>query len=60
METGFDRVDRDIRDLRIEMGQRFVAVDQRFDRLDSTIKWFGGSIMLTILAATLAVLLGGS
>jgi hypothetical protein len=81
MDAGFDRVERDLRDLRVDMNQRFVgvdhrfvsmdqrftsidhrfvAMDQRFNRLDATIKWFGGGIMLTILAATLAVLLGGS
>ena len=53
MGTGFDRVDRDIRDLRTEMGQRF-------DALQATMMRFGGAMILCLLGAIVAFSLGGS
>jgi len=35
MDRGFDRVDRDIRDLKAAMDSRFQRVDSRFGRLES-------------------------
>lgn len=49
MDVGFDRVDRDIRDLRHEMGQRF-------DRLETTVTRFGGGLLAALV---LAILLRG-
>lgn len=78
MDVGFDRVDRDVRDLRGEMVQRFVATDQRFTAmeqrfdqrfttmeqrftsLETTIRWFGGSMILGMVATFAAVVVGGS
>ena len=37
VDRGFDRTDRDIRDLRAEMDARFVAVDARFDAMQRTM-----------------------
>jgi hypothetical protein len=104
MDAGFDRVDRDIRDLRGEMMRRFAAVDQRFEAierrldghdgrfirleaqvvaldgrvaslddrvtglegrmeqrfnsLDSTIRWFGGSMAVGLIVTFVAVVGG--
>lgn len=33
MDRGFDRVDRDIRDLRVEMDSRFNRLEDRFDSM---------------------------
>jgi hypothetical protein len=35
MDQGFERVERDVRDLKAEMDGRFQQVDSRFDRLDA-------------------------
>jgi len=35
VDRGFERVDADIRDLRMEMSARFERVDERFDRVDA-------------------------
>jgi hypothetical protein len=70
-DAGFDRVDRDIRDLRGEMVQRFTVVDQRFtslegrfetrfNSLETTIRWFGGSMIVGMVATFVAVVLGAS
>lgn len=58
---GFDRVDRDIRDLRVEMNARFDAVEERFDaKLDAIhkllIRGAGGAIgvLVTVGAGIIA------
>jgi hypothetical protein len=54
---GFDRVDRDIRDLRTEMNLRFNAMDARFDALHKLlIRAAGGTIavLATVGAALVA------
>ena len=33
VDTGFDRVDRDLRDLRAEMDRRFGRIEARFDSM---------------------------
>jgi hypothetical protein len=37
VDRGFDRADRDIRELRAEMNARFVVVDARFDAMQRTM-----------------------
>jgi hypothetical protein len=37
MDKGFERVDRDIREVRTEMNSRFNAVDSRFDAMQRTM-----------------------
>ena len=64
MDAGFERVDRDIRDLRAEMrveltGMR-VEMGQRFDALQATMMRFGGAMILCLLGAIVAFSLGGS
>lgn len=55
MAQGFERVDRDIRDLRAEMNLRFNAIDARFDALHKLlIRAAGGTI--AVLATTGAAL----
>jgi hypothetical protein len=93
MDAGFDRVDRDLRDLRGEMERRFTVVDQRFtgmegrftgiearfsgiegrftgiearftdveqrfNSLDTTVRWFGGSMIVGLIATFAAVVVG--
>ena len=62
MDKGFERVDRDIRDLRVEMkfGDEALRAEMsaRFGSLERTIHWFGGGMLLTFAAAFLTLLLG--
>ena len=71
MDAGFDRVDHDIRDLRGEMERRFTVVDQRFigieqrldqgfNSLETTIRWFGGSMIVGLIATIATVVIGAS
>jgi hypothetical protein len=46
MREGFARVDTDLRDLRSDLGGRI-------ERLQSTMNWVGGGIILTLIAAIL-------
>jgi hypothetical protein len=71
VDAGFERVDRDIRDLRVEMhvemtglrgemsGLR-VEMGQRFDALQMTMLRLGGAMILCLLGAIVAFSLGGS
>jgi uncharacterized membrane-anchored protein len=65
MDVRFDRVDRDIRELRagqetfrteMKVGDDSLRgeVNARFDRLERTIHWFGGTMLGVFLAAFLA------
>jgi hypothetical protein len=56
MDIGFDRVDRDIRDLRGEMNAGFADMRGEIDALRSLILRMGGGIMASVVAAAL---LGG-
>ena len=51
MDQGFDRVDRDIRDLRGEMNDRFNRVDARFDSMQR-------SMMQAVVALSVGMLAG--
>jgi hypothetical protein len=67
-DTRFDRVDRDIRELRgdmksghdalrakIKSGDEAIRADlvTRFDNLERTIRWFGGTLFAALLVAFL-------
>jgi len=52
---GFERVDRDIRDLRAEMNTRFDAVDARFDAMHKLLIRAAGGV-IGVLVTTGAAL----
>jgi hypothetical protein len=56
MDTGFDRVDRDIRDLRAEMGQGFAGVRGEIEALRVTLLRIGGGMMVGLVGVIAAVL----
>jgi hypothetical protein len=56
MDLGFDRVDRDIRDLRGEMNAGFADLRGEINALRSLMLRVGGGIMASVVAAAL---LGG-
>jgi hypothetical protein len=60
MDAGFERVDRDIREMRVEMTGLRVEMGQRFDALQMTMVRFGGAMIVCLLGAIVAFLLGGS
>jgi hypothetical protein len=53
MDVGFDRVDRDIRDLRGEMNAGFVDLRHEINGLRSLILQVGGGISASVVAAAL-------
>jgi hypothetical protein len=55
---GFNRVDADLRALRLEMNARFEVVDARFDALQRTMLQLGAGIVATLAAAIVNLLLG--
>ena len=56
MDLGFDRVDRDIRDLRGEMNAGFADLRGEINALRSLMLRVGGGIIASVVAAAL---LGG-
>jgi phytoene/squalene synthetase len=58
MRRGFDRVDTDLRELRVEMNARFNAVDARFDAMQRTMVIGFASIAAGVFASTAATVLG--
>lgn len=58
MDRGFDRVDKDIRDLRGEMNTRFEGIEKRLDSLQRTMIWFSGSLFVAIFGLMVTVMLG--
>jgi hypothetical protein len=56
MDAGFDRVDRDIRDLRGEMNAGFAGLRDEINALRSLMLRVGGGIIASVVAAAL---LGG-
>jgi hypothetical protein len=62
MRRGFDRVDGDLRQLRLEMNERFTSVDARFDAMQRTMvigfATLGGGLLASVAATILAVVLG--
>lgn len=53
MDRGFDRVDRDIRELRAEVGGEFNSIRSDIRELRSLIYRFGAGLFATIVVATL-------
>jgi thiosulfate reductase cytochrome b subunit len=53
MDGGFERVDRDIRDLRAEMNSRFDAVNGRFDAMQRMMLAGFVSILAALIATQL-------
>lgn len=53
MDSGFERVDRDIRELRLEMRQGF-------ESMQATMWRIGGAMIVCLLGAIVAFSLGGS
>lgn len=49
MESGFNRVDADIRNLRTEMNARFERVESRFDDITRTMLRLGGGAIVTMI-----------
>ena len=56
MDSGFNRVDEDLRSLRGDLGARIDRVDARLDALQRTILQVGGGTIAAILAAALSVI----
>jgi argininosuccinate lyase len=50
MDNGFNRVDADVRALRVEMNARFERVDERFDALQRTLLQIAGGTVATLIA----------
>lgn len=53
VDVGFDRVDRDIRDLRSEMQGGFADLRSEIDALRSLTLRMGGGIMASVVVAAL-------
>lgn len=53
MDQGFERVDRDIRDLRTEVGGEFNSIRSDIRELRSLINRFGTGLLVAIVVATL-------
>lgn len=49
MEDGFNRVDADLRAVRIEMNARFERVESRMDDLNRTMLRLGGGALITFV-----------
>ncbi len=52
VDVGFERVDRDIRDLRSEMHTGFAEVRGEIDGLRSLVFRMGSGLIVTVLATT--------
>jgi tetrahydromethanopterin S-methyltransferase subunit G len=57
VESGFARVDADLRELRGEMARRFDHVEARFDALQRLMIQLTGGMMTGILATLVTLLL---
>jgi hypothetical protein len=53
MSEGFGRVDKDIRELRVEMDARFDRLDARFDAFQRTMLQIGGGMIVGLIATQL-------
>jgi hypothetical protein len=53
MDKGFDRVDRDIRDLRTEMHQGFAELRGEINGLRSLMLRMNAGLLVTVVAAAL-------
>lgn len=59
MDAGFERVDRDIRDLRMEMTSMRSDLTQEIGALRVTMMRTGGGIMVGLIGVIAATALGG-
>jgi len=75
VDAGFDRVDKDIRDLRAAMSSRLGSIesrfdarlesmedrfDKRFDSLQRTMIWLCGSLSVSIVGLIASIVLTGA
>lgn len=60
MELRFAAVDQRFTGMEQRFDQRFNGIDQRFTSLESTIRWFGGSMIVALIATIATVVIGGS
>ena len=56
MDAGFERVDRDIRGLRTEMGEMRTELNGRIDALNGTIIRIGGAMVAGMMVGFLSVI----
>lgn len=49
MDLGFERVDRDVRDLRAEMKEGFGRIDARFDSLQRTLFLAAAGVIASLI-----------
>lgn len=59
MDSGFERVDRDIRELRSEMGTGFKEVRAEIGALRATMIRFGGGMLIAQLGMIAALIARG-
>lgn len=59
VESGFDRVDQDLRGMRAEMIQGFARTDARFDALHGLILRVGGGMIVAMLGMIAALVARG-
>lgn len=59
MDAGFQRVDADIRDLRMEMGAMRTEMVGQIDALRTTLLHVGGGIIVGLVGVIAAVFVGG-
>jgi hypothetical protein len=52
MDRGFERVDRDLRDLRADMDARFDRLETNFHALQRTIIQVGGGLIGTVIVVS--------
>jgi hypothetical protein len=49
MDQGFEKIDRDIRDLRAEMNGRFDRIDARFDGMQRTLFLAAAGVVASLI-----------
>jgi hypothetical protein len=54
VDRGFDRVETEIHALRAEMNTRFDAINRTIEGLTRMMLWFGGALVIAIVASNLA------
>lgn len=59
MDAGFDRVDADVRELRIETREGLAAVRGEIDMLRITLLRVGGGVIVGLVGVIAAVFAGG-
>lgn len=59
MDAGFDRLDRDIRDVRAEVHELRTEMNNRFEATNRLIVQVGGGMVVTMVAGFLGVIAQG-